>query len=394
MKVDKRTLWAVGLLAGALILFNWLLNNLSGVGSVFSFIWAASFPFILGFVFAFLFNLPMAAIERHLLKKWHYKGKRAISFFITFMLFLLLFGILVFVLIPQLWNTTVQLAANMPGYINSLNTSLQPLMGHQPEAEKLFASLNLDWSKLTNWLIDLLKNGAGNVFMSSIWVATSIAGGFFVFTVATIVACYMLFDKERLTAQFKGLLKAYLPEKRFTQTMHLGQLLYTNYANFVSGQCLEALLLMTIYFVIFFVGGFYFPLLLSVIIGFTTLIPLIGAWIGGLICSFILLVSMGPSYTIAFLIILIIMVQIDANFIYPHVVGHSVGLSPIWVLAAVMAGAAIAGIVGMLLFIPLFSVAYTLVSHHATQRLENRGLVNPVDELPQPPVKKSKKGGK
>lgn len=391
MKIEKQTAVRLGLAAGGLILFNWMLNNLSSIGAIFGIIWSASFPFILGFVFAFLFNLPMSAIERRFMSKWNFKGKRAVSFFITLIFFVFLIGVFVLVLIPQLWSTTIQLLQSMPEYIARLNETIQPLLGYQSEIEKLISSLSINWDSLSNWMINLLKNGASNVFLSSIWFASSIAGGFFVFTVATIVACYMLFDKERLTAQFKGLLKAYLPEKGYTRTTDLGKLLYTNYANFVSGQCLEALLLMTIYFVIFLVGGFYYPLLLSVIIGFTTLIPLIGAWIGGLICSFILLVSMGPSYTIAFLIILVIVVQVDANFIYPHVVGHSVGLSPIWVLASVMVGAAVAGIVGMLLFIPLFSVGYTLVGRHATRRLEARGLSNPVQELPQPPPKKKKK---
>lgn len=390
MKLDKKTLIRLGLAAGVLILFNWMLHNISSIGSVINFFWSAGFTFILGFVFAFLFNLPMSAIERRFMKNWESKGKRVVSFFITLVLFIILFGIFFLVLVPQLWNTTVQLVASMPSHILRLNESLKPLLVYQPELEKIINNLSIDWAGLAGWVINLLKNGASNALMSSLWVASSIAGGLFIFMVSTIVACYMLFDKEHLTAQFKGLLKAYLPEKRYTQTINLGQLLYTNYANFVSGQCLEALLLMTIYFVIFFVGGFYYPLLLSVIIGFTTLIPLIGAWIGGLICSFLLLVSMGPSYTIAFLIILIIMVQIDANFIYPHVVGHSVGLSPIWVLASVMFGAAVAGIIGMLMFIPLFSVAYTLISRHARKRLDDRGLSNPVSELPQP-VKKKKK---
>ncbi len=391
MKLEKQTVIRIGLAAGALILFNWLLHNIPAIGSVLGFIWSASFPFILGFVIAFLFNLPMSAIERKFMKKWSLKSKRPVSFFITLVLFVLFFGIFVLVLIPQLWNTTVQLVSSMPSYISRLSNNLKPLLAYQPDVEKLLANLSIDWSGVISWVVNILKNGAGNAFMSSIWVASSIAGGFFVFMIATIVACYMLFDKEHLSAQFKGLLKAYMPEKRYGQTVDLGQLLYTNYANFVSGQCLEALLLMTIYFIIFLVGGFYYPLLLSVIIGFTTLIPLIGAWIGGIICSFILLVSMGPSYTIAFLIILVVMVQIDANFIYPHVVGHSVGLSPIWVLVSVMFGAAVAGIVGMLLFIPLFSVAYTLVRRHATQRLTTRGLTNPVDELPKPAPKKKKK---
>ncbi|MDL2218976.1 AI-2E family transporter [Ruminococcaceae bacterium OttesenSCG-928-O06] len=394
MKIT-RNVWArAALLLGGGILFAWLLYNISAVGQVLSFAWGLVFPFVLGLILAFLLNLPMAAIEKHLFRGRGGRAKRPLSFGITLVLLLGFLAIIVFVVIPQLWQTALTLANNMPGYIAQTEKLLQPWLDYVPLVEQWLENLDLDWADITGKISGLLTSGAGNFFSSAVGVATNIVGGFVSFFVGVVFAVYLVFGKEHLLAQTKGLLYAYLPQKRYDTVLETGQLVYRTYARFVSGQCTEALIVTLIYLVVLWVGGFDYPLLISIMVGITTLIPMIGAFLGCVLGAFLLFFSMGFVRTLVFVILFVIIQQFEGNLIYPRVVGSSVGLPPMWILVAVMVGGGLGGLFGMLFFIPLFSVVYTLVRRSAVKRLAAKGVALPTTSKKAPGKKRRKFWGK
>ena len=157
------------------------------------------------------------------------------------------------------------------------------------------------------------------------------------------------------------------------KTLEVASLSYKTFSSFVTGQCLEAVILGTMFFIVMSVLRFPYALLVGVVIAFTALIPIFGAFIGCVIGTFLMLVS-NPMQAVAFVILFLVLQQIEGNLIYPHVVGGSVGLPSIWVLVAVTVGGSLMGVVGMLIFIPLSSVVYALFREVVYKRLKERGI--------------------
>lgn len=385
VKIGKRSLiWLAAIVAGG-VLLNWLLNNFSFIGGALGFLWGVLFPFVLGFIFAFVLNLPMHFLEKLLFRGRQGRLPRVVSFVLALVLLLGLLVLVVWLVVPQLVSTVQQLGQDMPRYLDNAQKTLQPYLEYLPQAEEWLQDLDIDWREWAGQLGQLLQSGAGNLFSSAIGVATSIVNGFVSFFVAIIFACYLLLDKEHLTAQLQGLLKAYLPEKRYTRLCQVGTLTAHTFSGFVSGQCLEALIVTLLFTLVLSVGGFSYSLLISVIIGVTSLVPMVGGFIGCLAGAFLLLVSSGFWRALAFVIVFLVVQQIEGNLIYPHVVGSRLGLPPVWTLVAVMVGGGLAGIFGMMLFIPLFSIGYTLLHQNAKARLAKKGIPSPVSELEQKP---------
>lgn len=391
MNIDKRTIKILaGLVAGGVVLA-WLLNHFELVGSALGFVWGLLFPFVLGFILAFLLNIPMKDIEGLLFKNRGGRLARPVSFVLTLVAVLAVLAFVVLMVAPELWATLMTLGKSMPGYLARLEENLLPYLGGMPTIEAWIESLNIDWQDLMDRFGSLLQSGAGNLLSSAVSVATGIVGGFVSFFVGIVFACYLLLDKEHLSAQFQGLLLAYIPKDKYDKLLEVARLTSRTYSKFVAGQCMEALIVTLMYLVALNVGGFNYALLISLMVGLTSLIPMIGATIGCVIGALLIFVSMGLVRTVVFVVLFIVIQQIEGNLIYPHVVGSSVGLPPVWILVAVMVGGGLGGITGMLFFIPLFSVIYTLVHRNAKARLAEKGIPSPVSELPPKKQRKREK---
>ncbi len=390
MHIDNRVWKRLIIVVAGAILFNWLLGNFSVIGSFLGMVWGLCFPFILGFVVAFILNVPMHAIEKYIFRGRGGRIKRPASFLLSIIFVLALIAAVMFLVIPELVNTLWSLANNMPGYISNARETLRPYFEYLPILEEWLTDLNIDWRASIQAFAELLQSGASDFLGSTINMAFSIVNSVAGIFIGLFFASYLLLDKEHLTAQFKALLQAYLPKKRYVSISGLGTLVFNTYSRFVTGQCTEAIIVTCLYMLVLSIGQFQYWLLISVLIGFCSLVPMIGAFVGLAVAVVLLLVSMGPWRALAFIIIFFIVQNIEGNVIYPRVVGGSVGLPPVWILVAVMVGGGLAGIFGMLLFIPLFSVLYTLINHHARDRLKKKGIESPVLALERgKPAKKS-----
>ena len=336
------------------------------------------FPFLVGGAIAFVLNVPMSFAERNIFKnKSTLKNKklqrmaRPLSLTLTIVFVLGIVAVVMFVVVPQLGHTFASLGRNISRFIPKAITWLEMQFEDNKEILALIGDMNMSWDKMLDGMIGFFKNGVGNVFDSTISVATSIVGSVTTSFIAFVFACYVLLQKEKLHVQIKKVLFAYLPEKRVMSILDICSLTYKTFSNFLTGQCVEALILGSMFFVVMGIIRLPYALLVGVLIAFTALIPIFGAFIGCAVGAFLILM-VDPWKAVVFVILFLVLQQIEGNLIYPKVVGNSVGLPSIWVLAAVSIGGSLMGVVGMLIFIPLVSVVYTIFRGDVYRRLEKK----------------------
>ncbi len=331
-------------------------------------------PFIIGGAIAFVINILMRKVEKLLFSKA--KGRiaakvsRPVSILLS-VLFLMLVITLVFVIVlPQIVRTLGEIGMQIPIFLQNVYMWLEVQLAAYPEILEQLSKLEamqFDWNSIISSVAGFMKNGLGSVITSTVSVASSIVGGVVNVVVAFIFAFYILSQKEKLGNQIDRMLAAYCKESVYLQIKKVFGLLYKNFSGFISGQCLEALILGGMFVVILTVFRFPYALLIGVLVAFTALIPIVGAFIGCAVGVFLIFME-DPIKALWFLILFLVIQQIEGNLIYPHVVGNSVGLPSIWVLVAVSVGGSMMGILGMLLFIPLVSTAYILVREDVNRR--------------------------
>ena len=336
------------------------------VVSVLAFIFHVIFPFVLGGAIAFILNVPMNFIQRHLFAperverhKIQKKIARPVSMLIVIFGVFGIVALVMFVLIPQLGDTFSNLGSSIQAFIPKVQEWAEKLFHDNKEIMTWVNSLKFDWNKIMDAGIDFFKNGAGSVLDSTITAAKSIVSGITTFFIAFVFAVYILLQKEKLGIQAKKVLFAFVRKGRAEAAMEVLSLTYNTFSNFLTGQCLEAIILGSMFVITMTLFKLPYALLVGIVIAFTALIPIFGAFIGCALGAF-LIFMVDPFKALIFVILFLILQQIEGNLIYPHVVGNSVGLPSIWVLAAVSIGGSLMGIVGMLIFIPIISVVYAL----------------------------------
>ncbi len=333
-------------------------------------------PFLLGGAMAFVLNVPMRAIERRLFPvrpgRRVKKGRRPLALLITL---LAVIGVLVLassVIGPGIAEAVRSLAAQVPAAAERLWEQVSRLEQYLPALESLLADWNMeDWKNITQKAAELLQTWGGGIVSSGSMVIGGVVSGVSTFVIALIFSFYILLQKEKLGRQGRQVLYALLPERRADRTLEILRLSSRTFSSFLSGQCLEACILGTLFVVSMTIFRMPYALLVGVLIALTALIPIVGAFIGCAVGALLIAIA-DPWKALGFVVLFLVLQQVEGNLIYPHVVGSSVGLPSIWVLAAVTLGGKLMGIVGMLLFIPLCSVLYALFRDYVKTRLGQR----------------------
>lgn len=382
MNLDKENIRKIrgiilftGVVVLALIKFDLLWETLV-------FIWEILQPFVVGGMMAFVANLPMTFFEKKVLGKLGKKRKhapaegyvsslrRGFSILLAYLVVVLLITLVSAAVIPQLIATVAVIAEKAPAFFQNALLQIQRLLENNP---KLLAYINefdlqkLDWNSIMDSVVNFLKNGMGNMLSSTFTVASGIVSGTVNGFIALVFSVYILAQKEKLGEQFKRVLRAYTSQRINDGVLHVCTLLYRNFSNFIIGQCTEAVILGLMFIVSMTIFRFDYAVMIGVLIAFTALIPIVGAFVGCFVGAFVMLVD-DPVKAIWFVVLFIVLQQIEGNLIYPHVVGNSVGLPSIWVLAAVTIGGSLMGIFGMLVFIPLLSTVYMLLRENVNRR--------------------------
>lgn len=392
-EVNKKTLWRIFLgVAGCIILF-WLLHEGERVNSVFSSVSGVMAPFVLGGVLAFVLNVPLRAIENSVLKKIS-KGsiRRVLAVIITFICLLLVLAFVFWLLIPQVIATVNSLVPSLYTFFNNTQQKILTYLDEKPELmDWLVANTNIENINLDTLVKDALAmfgDGVSAIMARAISAIGSVFSGVFDAVIGIAFCIYCLFQKETLARQGRKLLYAFVKEEAADKIIRILRLTNSTFSNFLSGQCIEVCILSALFAICMAIFGMPYIPLICVVIAVTAFIPIVGAWTGCILGAFLILVH-DPILAFWFVVMFIILQQIENNLIYPRVVGTSVGLSGMWVLVAVAIGGELMGVVGMFLMIPVVSVIHTLLREVTDKKLDKKDISS--EKLqPQPPLLKSK----
>lgn len=363
----------LGIITFALLLY-WGLLHPSQVGGFLSAVFSLFAPFVLGFAIAFLVNVPLRLLEglwdKHAKSP---KGKRPVCLVASLVLVAGIIFSLFFIVVPALAESFSNLASQMPMYVRQLESLILSLTQLLAEYNIVLPTLDLDLERIYSTVLNFFTQYGQALMDKTIGVTTSIVSVLVNFVLALVFSLYLLAQKETLMRQSRKAVHALLPQRWATNTLQIATLTNKTFANFVTGQLTEAVILGSLCFIGMTIFRFPYAAVVSVLIGFCALIPIFGAIIGAVIGAFLILL-VAPMKALWFLVFLIVLQQLEGNLIYPRVVGKSVGLPGIWVLAAVTVGGNAFGLLGMLLSVPVCSVLYTLFREFVNWRLEQKGL--------------------
>ena len=370
MELNNKTGKRIMLLIAFAALLYWGLNNLSLLGGLLKALGGLLSPLLIGICIAFVLNLLLKALERlwdRALAKWNSpwrdKLKRGVCLTLTMVLFLGIIFAIFFILIPRLEEAGSTLVANIPTYVAQVQTWWENLSTFAEEHGVTLPELALNADQVKDTITGFLQEKGDSVVNTTLNITTSIVSAVVNVLLALVFSLYLLAQKETLLAQSRRLLRRILPQKAADRLMHLLSLANNAFSSFVTGQVTEAFILGTLCCIGMLILRLPYALPVSVIIASLSLIPIFGAWIGAATGAF-LIVFQSPIKALTFLIFLLILQQVEGNLIYPKVVGKSVGLPGLWVLAAVTIGGGAFGVLGMLLGVPVCSVVYVLVQDY------------------------------
>ena len=387
MKIDKSILKKLFVLAAGCILFAWLVLDTARATAMFSAVWGLISPVVVGAGIAFVFNVPMRAIERQLADIRKTGLRRGLSILLTILCLVLIIMFVFEMLIPQIRLTVESLSQTIPVFVEGLAAKLVVMLQDHPEMRAwIQETLNLeslDWSSILTEALGFISNQMSTVMGGAVSVIGSVTGAIINMVVSIAFAIYCLARKEILARQGRRLLYSLVSEKHADEVIRVLRLTNSTFSNFISGQCLEACILGCLFAVAMAIFKMPYISLVSVVIAVTALIPVVGAFVGCILGAFFILVN-NPIQALTFVIMFLIIQQLENNLIYPRVVGTSIGLPGMWVLVAVTVGGDLMGVGGMLLMIPLTSVIYALLREFTDKRLAERGI--PAEKLQnQPP---------
>lgn len=363
----------IALVIFALVNFSKIIAFLGKVISIFS-------PFLLGIILAFVLNVLNNFIEKKIFGKikpskiWN-KIKRPLCITLSLILVFLTIFFVMNLLIPQLKNSASLFTDTLPAYKEDIIGILNKFDVDESTVNKVGEYLD-NFGKV---ITDYIKGNSKDVITVTTEVATSVVNIISKGIITLVFAIYMIAQKETLSRQINKVMKAYLKPKTINKINTVGTLANKTFSNFVTGQCLEALIFDSLVFVGMLIFRFPYASTIGVLLGFTALIPIFGAFIGTAV-GFILIMMVSPVKAILFVVFIIVLQQIEGNLIYPRVVGKSIGLPGMWVLLSVTVGGSIGGILGMLIATPLCSLLYALFTKMVNDRLKSNKIVTKVKE--------------
>jgi len=351
----------------------------------------AASPLIVGAAIAYVANILMSFYERYFFVKSKKpifgKIRRPACMALAFLTVIVAVVWIFSTVLPELGKCVEMIVASLPGALNTAYTWLDEKF----QVGELLREMNLavpgadfDWKTAITNAVNFVMTGVGGVVDAAATVVTSVLSTVVTLFLGVVFAIYLLSGKEKLAAQFTRLGKTYLGEKITAKALYVLKVVNDSFHAFIVGQCTEALILGAMCFIGMMIFGFDNALTISVMVGFTALIPIAGAYIAGAAGAFMLFVN-SPWEALGFVVYLVILQQIEGNLVFPRVVGSSIGLPGVWVLAAVTIGGGVMGIPGMLIGVPLASAAYRLLGRDVHAR--EKGVS--VFEMPHDPKKKN-----
>lgn len=342
-----------------------------GLIAVIGKVLSAGMPLIIGFVIAYIINILMSFYENYYFRKSTHpfvqKAKTPVCMLLAIFSFVLIIALITGLVVPELTSCLALLASDIPPAMEKL---LGSEMFKELAPEDLYAQLrDIDWKSLMNELVKVVSNGIGNTMSTVFSVVSSAVSSVVTGVISFIFAIYFLLGKEKLSAQGKRMMNSYLSEKLVNRISYVGGVVNESFHNYIVGQFTEAIIIGVMCMVGMLVFGFPYAGMIGALIGFTALIPVAGAYIGAVV-GFIMILTVSPVKAVLFLIFIVVLQQVEGNLVYPKVVGGSLGLPAVWVLAAVTIGGGLMGIMGMLIGVPIAAAVYRLIRDDVARREE------------------------
>ena len=386
-KIDKKTLRRIFFSILGIIVIYWLLHEPDRVKSFFVTIKNILTPFIIGGVLAFILNVPMRAFERVLKGIKRDKLRRICALLLTLLCAVLILAIVFVLLIPELSETMAQIGPKLVETFNRLWVKLSGYLEEHPDVKTWFNETfdlkTFNWSAIVDRMMDTMGSAINSLVPQAVTAIGSVVKFLANVFIGVAFSIFALFQKETLSRQGRKILYALFPEKVSDYVVRTMRLTNSTFSNFLSGQCVEVCILGTMFAIAMAIFRMPYIPLISVLVAVTAFIPVVGAWAGCIVGSFLIFMN-NPIQAVWFVIMFIIIQAVENNFIYPRVAGNSVGLSGMWVLIAITVGGKLMGIFGMFLMIPVTSVLHVVIRDIVNNRLRKRN-VDAEKLLPQPP---------
>lgn len=396
--MEKKELKRYLIIAVLVIAVCFIIQNFSLFGTLISIAVSALYPLILGVIIAYIFNIILARFEKYYFPKNKSKfitmSRRPICIVLSFLCALAIIALVLKIVIPELINAVKLITLGIQPMFNTVKDYLLKKLAEYPDIQKeaieLFNEFDvktLDWASITGKAADVIQNGIMGIISSAVGIVGTLTGTITNIVLAVIFAIYLLLRKDKLLKDSNRFLKAYLNEKTNHRINKICHTANETFQSFFVGQFIEAILLGCFCFIGMSILRLPYAAMSGTLVGVTALIPIVGAFLGAGISAFIIFTE-SPMKALIFLIFLVILQQLEGNIVYPKVVGNSIGLPGIWVLAAVTIGGGLWGIVGMLLGVPLAATIYKLTFELLEKREKKLGIAVDDDkgEISEPPA--------
>ena len=384
MEWNKQKIKGLLLVVCGGVAFYCALQRLDAVLAALGWLFGILAPFLLGGALAFILNVPMRAIERHLFPRSRKGAKlrRPLALVLTLLAVLGVLALAGLVIGPGIADAVMAIVREIPAAFDRLQKQLNDLAAYLPMIQEWLAEANINWEGLSRKVLEYAQAVGTGIVSSGGGFIGGLVSGVSTFVISLIFSFYILLQKEKLGRQGRQVIYGLLPLRQADRTLDVLRLSSRTFSSFLSGQCLEACILGTLFVAAMTIFRMPYALLVGVLIALTALIPIVGAFIGCAVGALLIAID-DPWKALWFIVLFLVLQQIEGNLIYPHVVGSSVGLPSIWVLAAVTLGGKLMGITGMLFFIPLCSVIYALFRSYVKNRLVSKAV--PPEKWRDPP---------
>ncbi len=386
IKFDKKTVKRLSFAVVIILIIYWLLSQGERVQGLFNSVVGILAPFIVGAVLAFILNVPVRAFENLLKGVKHDTLRRLLALLFTLICVCLVLFCVFMLLIPEIESTWKQIYPNLIKAYNNLVAWGNKMLKDYPQIQQMLGKVDIsafNWNSIGEKFFAFIGSGVSTLFPQAVSAIGAVAGALISGFISVAFAIYGIFQKETLARQGRKILYAVLPEKISDYIVRVLRLSNSTFSNFLSGQCVEVCILGIMFFLAMTIFRIPHAALVSVLTAVTAFIPVVGAWIGCLVGAVLIAVS-DPVLALGFVLLSVVVQQLENNFVYPRVVGTSVGLSGMWVLVAVGLGGEMMGVVGMFLMIPCTSVVYALIREAVNKRLSGKD-VDPEKLQAQPP---------
>lgn len=339
-------------------------------------LWGILFPLTLGCVLAYILNIIMSGLEKLYFPNgssgFVRKSRRPVCVLLSIILTL---GIVIFIVklvLPELLNAIVVLGKGIPPYLERFQTWLLSYSTQWPQIRDWINNAQLDWENIIKNVFTYVTSGVGGILNSTFTIVGVLGKWIINLVISLIFSIYFLMNKETLLGQFKRMLNVYVKPHKTEKFYRVAKVAHDTFRHFIIGQCTEAVILGTLCAVGMLLLRFPYAAMVGTLVGATALLPIVGAYIGAAVGAFLIFTE-NPIQALGFLVFLVILQQIEGNLIYPKVVGSSIGLPGMWVLAAVTVGGGIGGIMGMLVGVPLTATVYKLLGKDVKRREKAAG---------------------